>query len=89
MDVFKAIKTRRSIRKYKHGPIPEEDLQTIFEAARLAPSAANRQPWRFVIVRNSNRKKVLAKIADDQMFLNDASVIVAAASGSRSVCRMA
>ena len=60
MEVLDAIRTRRSIRKYKSEPIPEEKLRTILEAARLAPSAANRQPWRFIVIQNKDRKKALA-----------------------------
>jgi nitroreductase len=78
LDVFEAIKTRRSIRKYKPTPIPDEDLKKIFEAARLAPSAAHRQPWSFVVVRDAEKKKALAEAANNQEFLADAAVIVAA-----------
>lgn len=78
MDVFEAIKTRRSIRKYRQEPIPNEKLESIFEAARLAPSAANRQPWRFVVVQDADRKKALAEAANNQTFLRDAAAIVAA-----------
>ncbi len=78
MDVFETIKTRRSIRSYEPTSIPDEKLKKIFEAARLAPSAGNRQPWRFVVVRNSERKRALAKAANNQMFIADASVIVVA-----------
>jgi nitroreductase len=80
MDVLEAIKSRRSIRKYRPEPIPEEKLQVILEAARLAPSAANRQPWRFVVVQNQDRKKALAEAANNQMFLSDAAAIVVALS---------
>jgi len=78
MEVFDAIKTRRSIRKYKPEPIPEEKLRNILEAARLAPSAGNRQPWRFVVVQNKGLKKALAEAANNQTFLNDASAIIVA-----------
>lgn len=78
MDVFETIKTRRSIRKYLPKPIPDDKLEMIFEAARLAPSAANRQPWRFVVVQDANRKKALATAANNQTFLSDAAAIVAA-----------
>lgn len=78
MDVFEAIRTRRSIRKYRQEPIPDEKLESIFEAARLAPSAANRQPWRFVVVQDADRKKALAEAANNQTFLRDAAAIVAA-----------
>ncbi|MGC9346292.1 MAG: nitroreductase family protein, partial [Candidatus Bathyarchaeales archaeon] len=72
MEVFEAIEKRRSIRKYKPSSIPDEHLKKILEAARLAPSAGNRQPWRFIIVRSSERKKLLAEAARNQMFLADA-----------------
>ncbi|MDH5447831.1 MAG: nitroreductase family protein [Candidatus Bathyarchaeota archaeon] len=80
MDVFEAIKTRRSIRKYKSDSIPDEKLKMILEAARLAPSAANRQPWRFVVVCDAERKKALAKASNNQTFLADAAAIVTAIS---------
>ena len=78
MEVFDAIRTRRSIRKYKSEPIPDKKLRTILEAARLAPSAGNRQPWRFIVIQNKNRKKALAEVANNQTFLNDASAIIVA-----------
>ncbi len=76
MEVFDAIKTRRSIRKYKSESIPDEKLRSILEAARLAPSAGNRQPWRFVVVQDIDRKKALAEVANNQTFLIDASAII-------------
>lgn len=78
MEVFDAIKTRRSIRKYKPAPIPKEKLRSILEAARLAPSAGNRQLWRFVVVQDIDRKKALAEIANNQTFLNNAAAIIVA-----------
>lgn len=78
MDVFDATKTRRSIRKYKSDSIPDEKLKMILEAARLAPSTGNRQPWRFVVVCDGERKKALAKAANNQAFLANAATIVTA-----------
>jgi nitroreductase len=78
MDVFEAVKARRSIRKYKPETIPDEKLENILEAARLAPSAGNRQPWRFIVVQDSERKKTLAEVANEQTFLKDASAIIVA-----------
>lgn len=78
MDVLEAIRNRRSIRKYSRENIPNEKLNIILEAARLAPSAGNRQPWRFVVVQNEERKQALAEAANNQMFMKDASAIVAA-----------
>ncbi len=78
MDVFEVIKVRRSVREFKSDPIPDEKLGMILEAARLAPSAGNRQPWRFVLVQDADKKKAVARAADDQSFLGDAAVIVVA-----------
>ncbi|RLI44096.1 nitroreductase, partial [Candidatus Bathyarchaeota archaeon] len=50
MNVFDAIKKRRSIRKYKKTVVEQEKLNTVLEAARLAPSAVNKQPWAFIVV---------------------------------------
>ncbi|MDP2719029.1 MAG: nitroreductase family protein, partial [Dehalococcoidia bacterium] len=61
MDVFQAINERRSIRKYRTDPIPDEYLQTILEAARRAPSWHNTQCWRLVIVRDPDTKKLLSE----------------------------
>lgn len=81
MDVFEAIAARRSIRKYKPEPIAKAHLAKILEAARLAPSAGNMQPWRFVIVQDKNRKERVAEAANSQAFLKDAAAIVVASCG--------
>ena len=78
MNVFEAIKTRRSVRKYKPQPIPEEHLNQILTAAQLAPSASNRQPWRFIVVRDPEIKRSLGVAARNQTWISDAGVIIAA-----------
>jgi nitroreductase len=60
MDLMEAIKGRRSIRKYKPDPIPEDALQKIMEAVRWSPSWANTQCWEVIIVRDPNMKSALA-----------------------------
>ena len=80
MNVLEAIKTRRSVRKYRPEPIPEGDLKKIMKAAQLAPSAGNKQPWRFVVVRDPETKKKLGEIARGQTWISDAGVVVAALS---------
>ena len=60
MDVMKAIKGRRSIRKYKSDPVDDKALAVVMEAARWAPSWANTQCWRFIIVRDSDVRNKLA-----------------------------
>lgn len=59
MEVFEAIRTRRSIRVYEDRPVEKEKLERILEAARLAPSAGNRQPWRFIVVTDPKVKEEL------------------------------
>ena len=51
--------TRRSVRAYKPDPVPEDLLQTVLEAGRLAPSACNKQPWRFIVVRSETGRRAL------------------------------
>jgi nitroreductase len=60
MDVLEAIKTRRSIRKYKDTPVDDKTLEQVLEAAQWAPSWANTQCWRFVVVRDTTTKSALA-----------------------------
>lgn len=61
MDVLEAIRNRRSIRKYKADPVDDETLEIVLEAARLAPSWANTQCWRFIVVRDSDTKARIAE----------------------------
>lgn len=61
MNFSEVIEKRRSIRKYKNTSIPKEKILKILEAARIAPSASNRQPWHFIVVENKETIKKLAK----------------------------
>jgi len=77
MDVYEAIRSRRSIRAYQAKAIPEEVLRRVLEAARLAPSARNRQEWRFLVVREAGTRQALAKAAKNQEFVAQAPVCLA------------
>jgi nitroreductase len=61
MDVFQAIQARRSIRAYLDKPVPQEKIEHVLEAARLAPSARNSEPWHFITVTDSEKRKALSK----------------------------
>ena len=76
MDVFEAIKSRRSIRTYTREEVPEEDVEKLIEAARWAPSAGNIQPWEFIIVRDTATKRRLSAAALDQTFIEEAPVVI-------------
>ncbi len=60
MEVLEAIRTRRSIRTYRTDPVDNKTIELILEAARWAPSWANTQCWRFIVVRDSSIKSELA-----------------------------
>jgi nitroreductase len=78
MSVLEVIRERRSVRRYNGDPVPEEALARVLEAARMAPSAKNIQPWKFVVVRDRAIKIGLAKAAFDQTFISEAAIVVAA-----------
>ena len=78
MDVMDAIKTRKSVRTYLARPVEEEKLNAVLEAARLAPSASNRQEWRFVVVREPETRKKLAAVAGGRAFVGEAPVLIVA-----------
>jgi 5,6-dimethylbenzimidazole synthase len=62
-DLGELIRTRRAIRRFRPGPIPEEDVREVLEAARWAPSPANIQPARFIWVRDPKVKERLQELA--------------------------
>jgi nitroreductase len=76
LDIFDLFKSRRSIRSFTSEDISNEDLEKILEAARWAPSAGNIQPWEFIIVRKPETKREIAKAALNQMFIEEAPVVI-------------
>jgi len=78
MKVFEAVNKRRDVRSFVDKSIPEEALFKVLEAARLAPSAMNRQEWRFIIVKDIEVRKRLAKATIGQDFIEVAPVIIVA-----------
>ncbi|MDR4503863.1 MAG: nitroreductase family protein [Candidatus Scalindua sp.] len=76
MDVSEAIKRRRSIRRFKPDPVPDETIRELIESARLAPSGTNTQPWRFVIVKDDETKKELQEAAHNQRYIRRAPVVI-------------
>lgn len=76
MNVSEVIKRRRSIRRFKPDPVPDEKIKILLESARLAPSGTNTQPWRFIVVKNDNTKKRLQKASHNQRHIKSAPVII-------------
>lgn len=83
MEVFEAIRKRRSIRAYESTPIPEEKLLRVLEAGRLAPSAGSIQPWHFIVVRDFEKRKRLAE-ARWAKFLAESPVVIVGCGDQRA-----
>ena len=82
MDLYEALEERRSIRSYKSDPIPEEILTRVLDAFRIAPSAANRQPWRMIVVRDQEKRERLVSACSNQQFLGEAPCVMVACGTS-------
>lgn len=76
MSVMDIVRLRKSVRSFEDKPIEEEKLNALLEAARLAPSASNRQEWRFIVVRDKQKREALAKAALDQKFVGQAPAVL-------------
>jgi nitroreductase len=66
------------VRAYKANDVEEDKLKKVLEAARLSPSASNRQDWKFIVVKNKEIKKRLARAAFGQSFIGEAPVVIVA-----------
>ena len=75
-ETLETMWKRRSIRKYKPDPIPEADLNLILEAARRAPTGANRQNWRMIVVTDPDLRQKTAEACSNQVWMADAAVIL-------------
>lgn len=78
MELKEAIIKRQSIRNFEDKPVPEEKLLRVLEAARLAPSASNQQPYKFIVVRDSTKRRALAEAAGNQKQIAAAPVVIVA-----------
>jgi nitroreductase len=75
-ETLDVIQRRRSVRKYRSDPIPEEDLTRILEAARQAPTGGNRQQWRMIVVRDPDLRRRTAEACNGQTWMARAPVIL-------------
>ena len=78
MSVLDVIRDRRSIRRYKEDAIPEDVFGRVMEAARLAPSGKNFQPWKFIAVGDRKLKEELAAASRGQYFMARAPLVIVA-----------
>lgn len=78
MEVLEAAKAIRSVSKYKPTPVPEQKIQTVLGAARLALSVDNLQPWKFIVVNDEDLKKKLAGACTNGRAMGDAPLLIVA-----------
>ncbi len=71
MNVYDAVKSRRTIRKFKQDPVPSEDIKKIIDCARLAPYGANLQPLKFAVITDENDRKNLYPLIKYAAYLTD------------------
>jgi len=82
LELYRAIRTRRSIRRYKPDPVPDKIIRKITRAASWAPSASNNQPWEFVVVRERNTLEKLSRTHAYAGMLKGAPLCIVACSDS-------
>ena len=77
MEVYEAIRARKSVRSYRDESVPQDVLERVLDAARRAPSAKNLQEWRYVVARDAETRRRLAEAASGQMFVEQAPIVIA------------
>ncbi|MDD4858289.1 MAG: nitroreductase family protein [Candidatus Krumholzibacteria bacterium] len=77
MDIYEAIKTRTSVRSYRANPVEDEKLKRILDAARLAPSGKNGQPWTFIVITDPGTRGKLVGACKGQGCVGEAPVVIA------------
>src|SRR5438046_10334073 len=78
MEALEAIKSVKSVSKYKPDPVPEQKVQAVMNAARFANSADNLQPWKFIVVSDEDTKRKLAGACTNAKHMADAPLVVVA-----------
>src|SRR5438046_7235456 len=78
MEALEAMKSVKSVSKYKPDPVPEQKVQAVMNAARFANSADNLQPWKFIVVSDEDTKRKLAGACTNAKHMADAPLVVVA-----------
>jgi nitroreductase len=87
MNVLEAILTRRSVRAYRPDPIPDDVWADLLKAMQQAPSASNRQPWKFIVVDRPELKEKLAAACFNQKYIAQAPKVVVVAGNELDAWR--
>ncbi len=84
MEFQELIRTRRSIRGYKPDPVPEDVLGRILEAARIAPTAANKQPFQIIVVTDASKRRRFKEVYDRDWFYSAPMILVGCAEPAKA-----
>jgi nitroreductase len=87
MDFSQLIRTRYSVRAYKPDPVSEDELRKVLDAARLAPTAANKQPFQLIVIQTKGREEELRRIYNRDWFVGAPVVICACGAPSEAWIR--
>jgi nitroreductase len=87
MEFFNVVKKRYSVRAYKNAPVEKEKLEKILEAGRLAPTAANMQPFQFIVIETKGHEAELKRVYPRDWFVQAPLVICACALASEAWTR--
>ena len=77
LDILDIIQSRRSVRKFTSGPVPDELIEKVLEAGRWAPSGLNNQPWRFAVVTDDGLRDEISKLTHYSEIVRAARVLIA------------
>ncbi|MBF8304188.1 MAG: nitroreductase [Dehalococcoidia bacterium] len=88
MEFLELVQKRYSVRAYKPDPIDEKKLEQVLEAARLAPTAANKQPFQFLVIRTAGKEAELRRLYDRAWFAQAPVVICACGIPAQAWVRM-
>ena len=83
-DTLDVMRKRRTIRKFTEEDVSEEQIETLVEIAMCAPSRLNRQPWRFVVIRDKELQKQLADLLRVHPYLETAPVVIAVCASTKA-----
>lgn len=85
LELSQVIERRRSIRKFKPDPVPDEFVRALLDAARLAPSGTNIQPWRFVVVKDPETRQKIGECTFGLRFVAQAPVVIVCCADLRAL----
>ena len=85
MELYEAMEKRHSVRDYEDRPVEKDKLERVLNAARIAPSASNKQDWKFVVVQDAALRNKMAEQVEQKLFAKAPVVIAAVSTNPREM----